>query len=247
MHPVLFELGPLHFYSYGLLIALGFLAASFLAARRAGQIGLDPDRIQGIALATLIAGLIGGRLGYVLFQWELFRNSPLEIFRLDHGGLVFFGGFAGGIAGAVWAIRRAGLPVAKTVDLLVPPLVVAHAFGRVGCFFNGCCYGKVTSLPWGVRFPSDGLSRHPTQLYEMLALLAIFVLLKRIERRNLRPGTVFLSYGLSYGLWRFLVEFLRGDNPPFGLGLTVFQWIALALAGISAALLAARRPRPGHA
>lgn len=240
MHPILFELGPLRFYSYGLLIAIGFLAANSLAARRAAALGLEPARVQGIALTALAAGLVGGRLGYVLFQWELFRNNPLEIFRLDHGGLVFFGGFAGGIAGAVWAIRRAGLPVARTVDLLVPPLAVAHAFGRVGCFLNGCCYGKVTSLPWGVRFPSDGLRRHPTQLYEMLALLAIFLLLKRIERGDPRPGTVLLSYGASYGLWRFLVEFLRGDNPPFALGLTVFQWVGLALAGVSAVLLASR-------
>ena len=254
MHPVLFTLGPLHFYSYGLMIALGFLAANFLATRRAAVVGIDPARIQSVTLTALIAGLAGGRLAYVLLQWELYRNNPLEILRLDHGGLVFFGGLAAGLAGGIWAIRRAGMPVLRTVDLLIPPLTVAHALGRIGCFLNGCCYGKVTSLPWG---------RHPTQLYEMLALLGIFFLLKRIERRNPRPteavpsslprkcrsagaprpGTVLLAYGLSYGVWRFLVEFLRGDNPPVAWGLTVFQLISLGVVAVSAALLAARRLR----
>ena len=223
MHPILFTLGPLHFYSYGLMIALGFLAANALAARRAAAVGMDPARIQNIMLAALIAGLVGGRFAYVLLQWDLYRNNPVEILRLDHGGLVFFGGLAGGLIGGIWAIRRSGMPVLKTVDLLIPPLTVAHALGRVGCFLNGCCYGKLAHLPWGVWFPSEQVRRYPTQLYEMLALFGIFFLLKRLERRSPPPGMVLLIYGLSYGVWRFLVEFLRGDNPPAAWGLTVFQ------------------------
>ncbi|MDO8730801.1 MAG: prolipoprotein diacylglyceryl transferase [Candidatus Omnitrophota bacterium] len=241
MHPILFEWGPVRFYSYGLLIAVGFLAASALAARRAVTAGLDPDRIQGVALTALIAGLAGGRIAYVLLHWDLFRNNPLEIFRLDHGGLVFFGGLAAGLLGGVWAIRRAGLPVVRTVDLLMPPVALAHALGRVGCFLNGCCYGKFTVLPWGVRFPGEELSRHPTQLVEALALGAIFFFLKRLERREPPPGTVLLAYGLSYGLWRFCIEFLRADNPPIALGLTVFQWISLGIVAVSALVLAGRR------
>jgi len=240
MHPILFELGPLRFYSYGLLIALGFLAASALAARRAAAAGLDPGKIQGVALTALLAGLAGGRIAYVLLRWDLFRDNPVEILRLDHGGLVFFGGLAGGLLGGVWAIRRAGMPLARTVDLLIPPLVLAHAFGRIGCLLNGCCYGKFTSLPWGIRFPGEELRRHPTQLYEALALLAIFFLLKRLERRAPRPGTVLLAYGLSYALWRFFVEFLRADNPPIALGLTVFQWISIGVALVSGILLLRR-------
>ncbi len=243
MHPVLFELGPLRFYSYGLLIAVGFLAANALAAKRAAAAGLDPGRIQGVALTALITGLSGGRLAYVLLRWDLFRNNPLEILRLDHGGLVFFGGLAAGLLGGVWAIRRAGMPAARTVDLLIPPVALAHAFGRVGCFLNGCCYGKFTLLPWGVRFPGEEFRRHPTQLYEALALVAIFLFLKRLERRGPPAGTVLLAYGLSYGLWRFFVEFLRGDNPPIVLGLTVFQWISMGVMLVSGILLLRKR---GH-
>ena len=246
MHPILFTLGPVHFYSYGLMIALGFLSANILAARRAQALGMDPARIQNITLTALIAGLVGGRLAYVLLQWDLYRNNPLEILRLDHGGLVFFGGLAAGLAGGIWAIRRAGMPVLKTVDLLIPPLMVAHALGRIGCFLNGCCYGKATQLPWGIRFPSDPARRHPTQLYEMLALFGIFFLLKRLERRNPPPGTILLAYGLSYGFWRFLVEFLRADNPPVAWGLTVFQLISLAMIAVTGPLLLARRLRARH-
>lgn len=231
MHPILFTLGPVHFYSYGLMIALGFLSANILAARRAQALGMDPARIQNITLTALIAGLVGGRLAYVLLQWDLYRNNPLEILRLDHGGLVFFGGLAAGLAGGIWAIRRAGMPVLKTVDLLIPPLTVAHALGRIGCFLNGCCYGK---------------NGHPTQLYEMLALFGIFFLLKRLERRSPPPGTILLTYGLSYGFWRFLVEFLRADNPPVAWGLTVFQLISLAMIAVTGPLLLARRLRARH-
>lgn len=245
MHPVLFELGPVRFFSYGLMIALGFLAANWLGSRRAAASGIDPARIQNIALIALITGLIGGRIAYVFLRWDFFRANPLEVFRLDHGGLVFFGGLAAGLAGGVWATRRAKLPVLRTVDLLVPPLVMAHAFGRVGCFLNGCCYGKFTELPWGVQFPGETLRRHPAQIYEVLALLGIFFLLKRLERTNPRPGTVLLSYGLAYGIWRFLVEFLRGDNLPVALGLTIFQWIGMGVAVFAASLLIARRARRG--
>jgi len=120
------------------------------------------------------------------------------------------------------------MPVLKTVDLLIPPLTVAHALGRIGCFLNGCCYGK---------------NGHPTQLYEMLALFGIFFLLKRLERRNPSPGTILLTYGLSYGVWRFFIEFLRADNPLVAWGLTVFQLISLAVIAVTGPLLLARRLR----
>ena len=233
MHPILFRLGPITFYSYGLMIALSFLAANALATRRARALGMDPTSLQGVALVVLLAGLVGGRLGYVIFHWDLYRSNLWEIFRFDHGGLVFYGGFAGGLLGAVWALRRARLPLLQTVELLVPPLVIAHAIGRIGCFLNGCCYGRFTHVPWGVTFPAELYPRHPTQLYESAALIILFFGLKLLERRAPRPGILLAAYGLSYGLWRFLVEFLRGDNPPVACGLTLFQLVSLGLAGLS--------------
>lgn len=230
MHPVLLRLGPLTLYSYGLAIALGFLLASWLAGRRARAVGVDPARVQRIALTGLLAGLAGGRAAYVLLNWQVYAANPLEILRLDHGGLIFYGGLAAGVLAGLLAIRAAKLPVPATLDLLMPPLVAAHAAGRVGCFLNGCCYGEPTALPWGVLFPPDILYRHPTQLYETGALLLIFLILKRAERRSPPAGTVLFLYGALYGSWRFLVEFLRGDNARVLFGLTVFQLVSLPLA-----------------
>lgn len=230
MHPILFKIGPLTLYSYGLAIALGFLLASWLAGRRARAAGTDPAAVQRVALTALLAGLAGGRAAYVLLNWEIYAANPLEILRLDHGGMVFYGGLAAGVLGGVLAMRAAKLPVLATLDLLMPPLVAAHAAGRVGCFLNGCCYGVPTALPWGVVFPPDIYYRHPTQLYETGALLLIFLALKRAERRSPPAGTVLLLYGLLYGSWRFFLEFLRGDNLRVLFGLTVFQLSSLPLA-----------------
>ncbi len=237
MHPILLKFGPITLYSYGLMVALGFLSAVGLALRQALRIGLDPDRLQKWCVLVFLGGLVGARAAYVLLYWELFRSNPVEIFRFDHGGLVFYGGLGAGLLAGFGGFRWLQLPVWVTIDLMTPPLVLAHAIGRIGCFLNGCCYGKPTELPWGVRFPSDELTRHPTQLYEMAALLVFFFLLKAVERRSVKPGTVILSYGLLYGVWRFSIEFLRGDNPPGPGGLTVFQWISLPLAAISGLLL----------
>ncbi len=241
MHPILFRLGPLTFYSYGFMIAAGFWAASFVLSRRAVQLGWDPGRIQNVALVALLAGLVGARIFYVLAEWESFQFNWLEIFRLDHGGLVYFGGLVGGLAGGLVAARAYRFPLLKAADCFMPPLVLAHAFGRVGCFLNGCCYGRYTTLPVGVKFPNLGeWPRHPTQLYEAVFLLALFFFLRRLDQRDPKPGTVVLAYGLLYGIWRFLIEFLRGDNLPVAMNLTLFQWISVGLMAVCVPLLLLR-------
>lgn len=244
MHPILFRWGPLTFYSYGLMLALGFLAATTLAARRASRLGLDLARIQTLGGVVLLAGIAGARAAYVLLNWEMFRSHPVEIFRLDHGGLVFYGGLAAGVLAGVATLRRARLPLWITVDLMIPPLVLAHAIGRIGCFLNGCCYGKPSALPWAIAFPGERILRHPTQLVESGALMILFFFLKGLERRNPQPGTIAFTYGVGYGCWRFLIEFLRGDNPAAALGLTPFQWASVPLVFVCGWLLYRRAKRP---
>lgn len=241
MHPVLFYIGPVALYSYSAMLALGFLAAVTLASRRARAARLDPARIQTLSWVMILCGIVGARLTFVVLNWELFRSDPLEIFRLRHGGLVFYGGLGLGLGAGVLTMFFKKLPIGKTIDLMTPPLVLAHAVGRIGCFLNGCCYGKPTSLPWGVSFPGEGILRHPTQLYESAGLLILFFLLKRIERSSPVPGRLFLIYGLSYGIWRFAIEFLRGDNPAALAGLTPFQLISLFLVAACGLGLAIRR------
>ena len=237
MHPTLLQWGPIHLHSYGLLVGLGFLLALTLAGRRAAELSWDRHPIQTLTVVALVAGLVGARAAYVAMNWGLYRQAPLEILRLDHGGLVFYGGLAAGLAAAGWVLVRHRLPLWRTLDLLVPPLVAAHALGRIGCFFNGCCYGKPTTLPWGVAFPGEGAPRHPTQLLEAAFLFLLFLALRRIERKSAQPGTVLALYGLSYGIWRFLIEFLRGDNPAVALGWTAFQWASVLLILVSGSAL----------
>ncbi|PIQ81979.1 MAG: prolipoprotein diacylglyceryl transferase [Candidatus Omnitrophica bacterium CG11_big_fil_rev_8_21_14_0_20_64_10] len=244
MRPILFNIGPFPVHAYGLLLAAGFITALTVAARRASRRGLSADSIQSLGLTALLCGILGARAAYVGLNWDFFRWALWEIPRLDHGGLVFYGGLIGGALGVLWKIWRLKLPLGMTLDLLTPALALGHAFGRVGCFLNGCCYGKPTDGPWGMVFFHGDSPRHPTQLYEMTALIVLFLFLSRLEGRPHRPGSVFWSYGLLYGAWRFGIEFLRGDNPIWS-GLTSFQWISIPLMGLSAAaLLWLRRREP---
>ena len=246
MHPVLFEWGPFTFYSYGLTIGLGFLAALFLSRRRAQQAGIDPDRVQNLVVLCLFFGLLGARAVYIAFNWDFYRSNPLEVIRFDHGGLVFYGGLLTGAAGAWVYLRWHRMPVGKILDVVTPPMVLAHAIGRLGCFFNGCCYGKPTDLPWGIVFRGEDFPRHPSQIYEsaFLFLLSLYLVRSSMLRRQSaeRPGTVFAAYALLYGIWRFLAEFLRGDNPLWSLGLTSFQWMSIPLVVLSAFWLI-KKPR----
>ncbi len=237
MHPILFRLGPVTLYSYGFMVALGFCAASFFLSRRSVDLGLDSARIQSIALWALVMGLIGARAMYVFLNWQFFRADPFEILRVHHGGLVFYGGLLAGCLTGVWLLFKNGLLRWQVMDLMMPAVVLAHAFGRVGCFLNGCCYGKPTDCPWAVSFPGEGIPRHPTQLYEAAALLLIFCLLRYLDKKKVRPGTVTFVYGLSYGMWRFAIEFVRGDNPVGAGGLTTFQWMSIFLILLSGIML----------
>lgn len=229
MYPVLWSWGPLTIHTYGVLLAVAVLVAAQWAARQAPRIGAAPAQIMDLALWGVVGGLAGGRLVYVAQHWPWYRAQPWEILRLDHGGLVFYGGLIGGVAAALWLARRRRLPVLPTIDLLIPAVALAQAIGRLGCFFNGCCYGRPTTGFWGVLFPGHALARHPTQLYESAALLLLAAALWRRSRDAIRPGTQLAWYAVGYGLWRFAVEFLRGDNPAILGPLTFSQMVSLPL------------------
>ena len=158
MHPYLFEL-PLPWGktlrppSYGFMIAVGFLVCLWLLQRRGRRMGLDPAALFDVATAALVGGIVGARLFYVVHNWSEFSGSPLRILAFWHGGLAFFGGVMGGAAGLLAMVWKKGLPLRMTLDLAAGLLPLGHAFGRVGCFLNGCCFGKVTDLWVGMRFP----------------------------------------------------------------------------------------------
>ena len=227
MHPILWSWGGFSVYSYGVVLAIAVLLATTLALRRAGVIGVSPAQLMDLVIWSVAGGIVGARLVYVTQNWPLYRETPWEILRLDHGGLVFYGGLLGGLITAVALIRRMQWSLWPVVDLLVPYLALAQGIGRIGCFLNGCCYGRATTLPWGVRFPADAVARHPTQLYESAVLLMMALWLERRSRRpdkgrgaasdgrshrKVAPGSQLAWYVMLYGSWRFAVEWIRGDN-----------------------------------
>ena len=226
MHPVLFKIGSYPVYSYGAMLALAFLVCSFLAKRRAAAIGMDGEKILDLMVTLIISGVIGGRLMFVLLDLDYFRSRPLDIFKLWEGGLVWYGGLIlAVISGAVF-LRIYKMPVLKTADLLMPYVALGQAIGRIGCFLNGCCYGKATALPIGVVFNPEQGAVLPTQLFESAAMFIVYLVLRRRAPSNGR--TLFL-YLIVYSAFRFFIEFLRGDNMLAIMGLTFSQAVSIVI------------------
>jgi len=248
MHPILFELGPLKLYTYGLLVALGFAAGLWVGTREARRYGVDPKKFQDLAFAILLSAVAGARLFFVVLEWEQFAPKPLEVFALWKGGLVYYGGLLGAGLAAVWYVRAKKMPAWDVADAVAPGLSLGQAIGRLGCFMAGCCYGAECDLPWSVVFTDPrGLARlgvplHPVQLYEALANFALFGLLYWVVApRRRAPGRVFGWYLTLYPAVRFGIEFFR-DDPRGALGLLSTSQalsIPLFLAGLW--LLAVRR------
>ena len=233
MHPVLFQIGPFTVYSYGAMLAVAVLVCAWGLGRDAARTGMPKDMAYDLLFWTAVGGIAGARLLYVLLYRDYFAASPLEVLMLSHGGLAWQGGFAGGIlAGFIWSRRRA-LPFRQILDLAAPYVALGQAIGRLGCFFNGCCFGR----PWvhGIYFPVHAQRLHPTQLYEAGGLFLIFIVLKLTAAKPRAKGTVFVMYLWLAAIERFSVEFFRADHDELRWGLSFFQYIAIAIfiAGIA--------------
>lgn len=237
MYPTLFHLGGLTVHSYGLLVALGLAIGIAIIARYASKYeGLAPELIIDLALYCVIAAFIGARLLYVLGEWQYFLANPLEIIMVQHGGLVFFGGFLLGLAALILLAGRKRLPLLKIMDAAAPGLSLGYAIGRLGCFLNGCCFGLPTTLPWGVVFPAGSLAAqycpgeklHPTQLYSSFLMTLVFLFIAWLYRRKKFDGEIAGWWFILYALYRFIVEFFR-YSPFHWFGLTPMQWLVVPL------------------
>ena len=228
MHPIICQIGAFTVYSYGLTLALAFFIASWLAVRRAAKTGVDPDIISGVCFIAVVSGIAGARALFVLDNLRFYISHPLEILMLQHGGLSWFGGMLLAILCACLYLKRKKISVYTVLDLLAPFVVLAQAIGRIGCFLNGCCYGRPSRF--GIYVDASHEALIPTQIYSALMLLMIFVFLRFMqERPGLKAGTVFFLYILLYSLKRFFIEFFRGDNSPVLWNLTLFQLFSVAL------------------
>ncbi len=224
MDRVCFYIGRKPIYWYGVLVAAG-LAAAWAHLRRLGRrAGFDEQLVSNMVLVAMLGGLVGARAAYVAANWSEYAGRWSEIIRIDHGGLVFYGGALGAAAALSVhaALRR--IPWRRYADFIVTGLPLGHAFGRIGCFLNGCCYGRALS-----GAPDWMGGRWPVQLMEATANLLIYGALTRLYIRGTTPGMVFAAYLMSYPVIRFLLEFLRGDQRAVWAGLHVAQWMSLAL------------------
>jgi phosphatidylglycerol:prolipoprotein diacylglycerol transferase len=244
MHPILFSFGPLTIRTYGFLVALGLFAALHYLVRTAKRKNIPENAILDLVLYAVVAGMIGARLTYVALNWGFYVRHPADIFKIWEGGLVFYGGFLAGAAAVIVFLRqRQELRLWTMADLIAPALALGHFFGRLGCFFAGCCYGVPSTLPWAVRFThpdslcQNPLPLHPVQLYEAAGNLALFFVLDWYNRGEHREGNTFAWYLLFYGVLRFLMEFLRmDDRGGFIAGMSPSQLVALVMMVIAIAL-----------
>jgi phosphatidylglycerol---prolipoprotein diacylglyceryl transferase len=217
MHKVACSLGGLTIYWYGVLVALGFLAGLWTASRRAPRHGLRAETILDAGPWLLLGAVVGSRALYVINNWQAdFAGKPFwNILNLRQGGLVFYGGLIGAALATLLYLRLKKLPIWKVADALAPSIALGAFFGRLGCFMNGCCYGRPTDLPWAVHFPPDhdtkGAGVHPVQLYDALCNLALYAGLAWLYRRKRFDGQVMAVHLMCYALLRSFVELFRND------------------------------------
>jgi len=180
---------------------------------------------------AFVSGIIGSRLFYVLENLSYYLENPLEAIMLQHGGLSWYGGIFLGCAATVLYIRKKQLPLYKTLDLVMPFVALGQSIGRIGCFLNGCCYGKPSVF--GLYFPVLDAQLIPTQVYSSLAALAIFTVLRILQDKPHKKGEILFIYFALYSFKRLLIEFWRADNPVMAFGLTLFQMISIVVFIIS--------------
>jgi phosphatidylglycerol:prolipoprotein diacylglycerol transferase len=245
MYPILIEFGFFKIFTYGLLVATGFLVAILLASSRAEKEGLDSQKVLDLCFYVMVSALLGARLLYVIVEYRYFLASPLEIFKFWKGGLVFYGGLILGVLISLWYLKRSQMPMWKTADLLAPSIALGQSIGRWGCFFAGCCYGKKTDVAWGITFTDPrslapfGISLHPTQVYLSLNAVLIFMFLMWLSKRKVFDGQILWSYGILYSIGRFVIEYFRGDDRGFAVEqiLSTSQFVGVFIFILSAFML----------
>ncbi len=228
--PVAISFGPLQVHWYGLMYLVGFLGGWWLGRRRAAKphSSWKPEQVDDLLFYAALGVVLGGRIGYILFyNWGAFLKDPLMLFRIWEGGMAFHGGLLGVlIALGVYAWRENRRYFA-VVDFLAPLVPIGLGAGRIGNFINGELWGKPTDLPWGMVFPGAGnMPRHPSQLYEfLLEGMVLFAIVWWFSSKPRPTMAVSGVFALGYGIFRFLVEFLR--EPDAHLGYLAFGWMTM--------------------
>ncbi len=256
MYPKILDVGPLTIHTYGLLLALAFIAGIWLASRNAAKSGLNPDSIWNLGLIIIFSALVGAKLLLFISDSSYYMENPREIFSLAtlRSSGVYYGGLLLALVASAWYMHRTKLPSWKVADITAPGIALGQSIGRLGCLSAGCCFGKPTSMPWGITFTDTysyenvgvplNVALHPTQIYESLGtfLLSLF-LMWRLGRKHF-TGQIILEYLMLYAGLRFIIEFFRDDDRGFVLNglLSTSQFIGiLTILGSAAAFFYLRR------
>ncbi len=235
MYPILFKIGPITVYSYGVMIALAAIVCSILLARDAKKLKIPSDIIYDFMFWVVAWGILGARVFYVILLWDYFSQNLLETIMIMHGGLAWQGGLIGGFVSGIWFVKNKKISLRQFMDMAAPYIALGQAIGRIGCFFNGCCFGK--PVAWGIYFPAHQDRLHPTQLYETAGLFVAFVILKFSQKKPHQAGMVFVLYLWLAALERFIVEFFRADHDVVYFGLSLFQYISLGFIAVGLFLM----------
>lgn len=251
MRPWLIEwnvqgLGTLAVSSYFTLLIVSFVLAAWLAIGESRRSREDPRTALIVAAVQAIAGLVGGRLGHVIFEAPgKYLADPLRIFRVWEGGMVYYGGFLLAVTAGALVARRRGIPGLRMADIFAAPLAAGLALGRLGCLAAGCCFGRPIDFPWGVEWPWGvvflggqvpkwlrGVAVHPTQVYESLSCLVLFFILRRVRAGQRGDGEALGALLVGYAVLRSLIEPFRFDEDRgflFGAALSTSQAISIPL------------------
>jgi phosphatidylglycerol:prolipoprotein diacylglycerol transferase len=212
MYPVLFKIGSFEVPSYGVMLVVAFIAAYFFGRARAAKYGLTKDQIGDAFVWTLIFGVLGARLGFILQELPHYLEHTDQLFSLRFQGLTSFGGLIAGFVTLVFLARKWAVPLRDVLDVAGAPMLLGHAIGRVGCLLHGCCYGGRCDLPWGIPVQYQEGLFHPAQIYDSLMVLAGLGILLLAEKRGLRPGQSVSLAIILYSASRFIYEFWRAGT-----------------------------------
>lgn len=231
INPIAFNLGPLAVHWYGLMYLLGFLLAWLLARYRIAYnktLNWTKEQVADLIFYTALGLIIGARIGYMVFyDFPTLIAAPLTLFKIWQGGMSFHGGLLGGLLALFLFARRSKKPYLAVLDFIAPLIPLGLAFGRIGNFINGELWGKPTSLPWGMVFPTGGpFARHPSQLYEFFFEgIILFIILWCYSSKPRPTGAVSGIFLMGYALSRIFVEFFR--QPDIQLGYLAFGWLTM--------------------
>ncbi len=240
MFPDLIKIGDFTIHTYGVLVSIGMIVSFFVALYFGKKEGIKKSHIENLFFYTILAGIVGARVAYILEHHEEF-HSFMDYIAFWKGGIDWFGAFIGGSLALIYMLYKYRYPLLKVADVASISVIIGHAIGRIGCTCAGCCYGKPVpedSLfrDFAIVFPRNadsaapaGIPLYPTQPAEAIGNFIIFLILFFLYRKKVFDGEIFGFYLIFYGTERFLLEFWRGVTPPLPIGLTWNQIISLGM------------------